>query len=220
MRDDLVLKGQHSQWESSYLKNKDMFGESPSEAAIRAAKIFHLHGIKKILELGAGQGRDTTYLAQQGFEVIALDYTKEGTERIRQKSIALNLSDRIQVVQHDVRLELPFENCSLDACYSHMLYCMAFPIRDLETLSRQIHRVLKPGGLNIFTVRHKGDPHYGQGIHRGEDMYEVGGFIVHFFDRNKVDKVSVGYKILDINEFEEGGLPRKLWMITMKKESN
>jgi hypothetical protein len=27
------------------------------------------------------------------------------------------------------------------------------------------------------------DPHYGAGIDRGDDMFEVGGFIVRFFDR-------------------------------------
>ena len=35
-------------------------------------------------------------------------------------------------------------------------------------------------------------------------MYEVGGFIVNFFDRAKVEKVSKGYEIVSIDEFEEG----------------
>jgi hypothetical protein len=49
-------------------------------------------------------------------------------------------------------------------------------------------------------------------------MYEVGGFIVHFFDREKVSRLSAGYDILGVDELEEGELPRKLFMVTMKKK--
>jgi hypothetical protein len=48
-------------------------------------------------------------------------------------------------------------------------------------------------------------------------MYEVGGFIVHFFDRGKVEHLAEGYEILEIEEFEEGGMPRRLFRVTMKK---
>ena len=75
------------------------------------------------------------------------------------------------------------------------------------------------GGLNIFTVRHTGDPHFGTCIHRGEEMYEVGGFIVNFFDRAKIDLVSHGYDLLSVDEFEEGGMPRKLFRVTLRKPS-
>ena len=77
-------------------------------------------------------------------------------------------------------------------------------------------RVLKPGGLNIFTVRHTGDPHCGTGIHRGEEMYEVGGFIVNFFDRTKVDRLAQGYEVLSVDEFEEGAMPRRLYRVTLR----
>ena len=98
-----------------------------------------------------------------------------------------------------------------------MLYCMPITNAECERLSQEIRRVLKPGGLNIFTVRHTGDPHFGTGIHRGEEMYEVGGFIVNFFDRAKVERVARGYEILSVDEFEEGGMPRRLLRVTLKK---
>ena len=81
-----------------------------------------------------------------------------------------------------------------------------------------MRRVLKPGGLNVYTVRHTGDPHYRMGIHRGGDMYDVGGFIVHFFSREKVEVLAKGYKIINIEKFEEGELPRKLFIITLRKD--
>jgi hypothetical protein len=76
----------------------------------------------------------------------------------------------------------------------------------------------EPGGLNVFTVRHTGDPHYGTGTHRGEDMYEVGGFIVNFFDRSKVERLATGYELLSVDEFDEGGMPRRLFRGTLRKQ--
>ena len=58
----------------------------------------------------------------------------------------------------------------------------------------------------------------GAGIHRGKDMFEVGGFIVHFFSRQKVEQLANGYELLSVDEFEEGRLPRKLFRVTLKKK--
>jgi len=68
-------------------------------------------------------------------------------------------------------------------------------------LSQEIRRILKPGGLNIYTVRHAGDAHYQTGMHRGEDLWEVGGFIVHFFSKEKVAHLAEGYDIATTEEF-------------------
>ena len=80
-------------------------------------------------------------------------------------------------------------------------------------------RALKPGGLCVFTVRNTSDPDYGHGIHCGEDLFENQGFIVHFFDRAKVERVAKGYQIIGIDEFEEGKLPRRLFRVTLRKPS-
>ena len=71
--------------------------------------------------------------------------------------------------------------------------------------------------ITFTQFRHKDDAHYGQGVHRGKDLYEVGGFIVHFFDRPKVEALTDGYELINIHEFEEGGLPRKLYLVTLEK---
>jgi len=55
--------------------------------------------------------------------------------------------------------------------------------------------------------RHKTDPHFRKGVHQGVDPYETGGFIVPFFDRGKVKRLSAGYDIPAIDEFEEENCP-------------
>ena len=195
-----------------------MFGSSPSFAAIAASKVFKRENVNNILELGGGQGRDSLFFARKGFRIDVLDYSYSGIATINKKANILNLSQFITAKCHDVRKSLPFKDESFDSCYSHMLYCMAFTTNELENLSKEINRVLKPGGLNIYTVRHTGDADYEVGIHRGEDLYETGGFIVHFFSQEKIKLLSVGYKIINIDNFEEGSFPRKLSRITLKKE--
>jgi len=212
-----VLKNQHSHWEKTFADYNDMFGEEPSEPARNAVDFFKKNGVNKILELGGGQGRDTIYFARNGFHISVLDYTDAGIEAIKRKAEFLGLSHLITAIRHDVRSPLPFENGIFDAGFSHMLYCMAFTTQELQFLSSEIRRVLKLNGVNIYTVRNTNDKHYGTGILRGEDMYEVNGFIVHFFNREKITLLANGYAIDEISEFEEGDLPRKLFQVISRR---
>lgn len=212
------LNAQQDHWERTFEKNTDMFGTEPSHPGCKAAELFKKEGKRRILELGAGQGRDTLLFAQEGFEVYALDYAQKGTEEIKIKANRRGLSQSVVVHQHDVRQPLPFDDDFFEGCYSHMLYCMALTSSELEFLSKEIWRVLKVEGLNFYTVRNTMDANYRTGIHRGEDMWEIGkGFIVHFFSEEKIARLAKGYEIVDVEEFEEGELPKKLFAVTLRK---
>ena len=194
-----------------------MFGLEPSIPAVKATKFFKEKNIKNIVELGAGLGRDTIYFAQNSIKVQALDYSKTAIESITNKAEKLNLAKFIKPKFFDVRKKLPFEDNSIEGCFSHMLYCMAFSNSDLENLNNEICRILKPGGINIYTARHTNDGDYKNGIHRGEDLYENDGFIVHFFSREKVNQLSKGFEVLEVEKFEEGKFPRKLFIVKNRK---
>ena len=194
-----------------------MFGLDPSIAAKKSLKLFQNQNISKIIELGAGLGRDTIYFAKNSIHVVALDYSQSGLEAINQKAKKNSLSNSITTNFFDVRKKLPFEDNSVEACYSHMLYCMALTTSELENLNNEIYRVLKPNGINIYTVRHTKDGDYKNGIHRGEDLYEKDGFIVHFFSEKKVKSLLKGFKNISIDLFEEGSFPRKLFLVCNKK---
>ena len=194
-----------------------MFGLDPSIAAKKSLKLFQNQNISNIIELGAGLGRDTIYFAKNSIHVVALDYSQSGIEAINQKVKKNSLSNFITTNFFDVRKKLPFEDNSVEACYSHMLYCMALTTSELENLNNEIYRVLKPNGINIYTVRHTKDGDYKNGIHRGEDLYEKDGFIVHFFSEKKVKSLLKGFINISIDLFEEGSFPRKLFFVCNKK---
>jgi len=215
--DTKVLNQQSQHWESNFSCKPEMFGLEPSKPAINALKIFKNNKTNKIVELGAGLGRDSIYFAKNSIHVEALDYSQSGIKNINQKIIKNNLSNLIKTKFFDVRKKLPFKNNSIEGVYSHMLYCMALTTSDLESLNKEIHRILKPGGINIYTVRHTNDGDYKKGIHRGEDMYENDGFIVHFFSKNKIKSLLDGFINLETTSFEEGSFPRKLYFVANKK---
>jgi len=212
----LDLQSQH--WEKNFSSKPEMFGLEPSLAAIEALKSFQERNIKNIVELGAGLGRDTMFFAKNSISVEALDYSKTSIESIRNKSKKLNFNKLIKPKVFDIRKKLPFEDNSIQGCFSHMLYCMALSNSELENLNSEICRILKPEGINIYTVRHTDDGDYKNGIHIGENLYENEGFIVHFFSIEKVNQLSKGFKVLDVEKFEEGKFPRKLFKVTLKKK--
>jgi SAM-dependent methyltransferase len=214
-----VLEAQRQHWEAMLATRPEMFGPDPSEPARKSITELEAAGVRRILELGGGQGRDSLFFASAGFEVHVLDYTQAGVDVILAKAAQAGLASRISAARHDVRQRLPVPDGSFDACYSHMLFCMAFTIAELEQLAQRVRRALAPGGLCVFTVRNTSDPDHGRGIHRGEDLYENQGFIVHFFDRAKVERVAKGYEIVAIDEFEEGKLPRRLFRVSLRKSA-
>ena len=194
-----------------------MFGLDPSLSAKKALKLFQEKKINKIVEIGAGLGRDTIFFAKNSIHTTALDYSASGIKVINQKTNKENLSNYISTKLFDVREKLPFEDNSIEACYSHMLYCMALTMDDLKKINTEIQRILKPGGINIYTVRHTNDGDFQNGIHIGEDLYENDGFIVHYFSEKKVNSLLKGFKNITLEKFEEGKFPRKLFFVVNKK---
>ena len=216
--DQKKLDQQSQHWESNFSNKPEMFGLNPSLSAKKALKLFQEKKIGKIVEIGAGLGRDTIFFAKNSIHTIALDYSPSGIKVINQKAKKDNLSNYISTKLFDVREKLPFENNSIEACYSHMLYCMALTTSDLEKLNNEIYRILKPGGINIYTVRHTNDGDFQKGIHRGEDLYENDGFIVHYFSEEKVNSLLNGFKNISLEKFEEGTFPRKLFFVMNEKK--
>jgi SAM-dependent methyltransferase len=100
-----------------------------------------------------------------------------------------------------------------------MLLCMALPTQQIHALVGEVGRVLRVGGVFVYTVRHTGDAHYGAGISHGDNIYEQDGFAVHFFTRDLVTALAEGWTLIDIHPFEEGQLARRLWWITQTRTS-
>jgi len=212
-----LAAGQRRHWTHVLGARTERYGIEPSVPARAAAERFAAAGAVELLELGAGQGRDSVYFARRGFNVHALDFADCGITAIRGKAQAADPVLPLRASVHDCRDDLPFQDASFDACFSHMLYCMALTTPQLEALSAEVRRVLRPGGLEVYTVRTTDDADCGAGVAHGDDTYEAGGFVVHFFSRELVERLARGFELLDVTGFEEGALPRRLFRVTQRR---
>ncbi|HEX5133424.1 MAG TPA: class I SAM-dependent methyltransferase [Candidatus Krumholzibacteria bacterium] len=98
---------------------------------------------KRVLEVGAGTGRDSLELASRGAEVWTLDYSDESLSLMR--GVA---GDRIRIVCGDA-LALPFRNGCFDIVFHQGL--LEHFRQPLDLLSEN-HRVLRSGGCLLVDV--------------------------------------------------------------------
>ncbi|WP_406426880.1 class I SAM-dependent methyltransferase [Streptomyces sp. NBC_01589] len=205
---------QRQHWQNTYTAHPGMYGEQPSTPAIHAAEVFRSAGASDVLELGAGHGRDALSFAREGFTVQATDFSPVGLEQMRDAAHSQGVEHQVTTAVHDVRDPLRLPDASVDAVFAHMLLCMALSTKEIHALVGEVSRVLRSGGVFVYTVRHTGDAHYGAGTPHGDDISEHGGFAVHFFPRHLVDSLAQGWTLNEVYDFQEGDLPRRLWRVT------
>jgi len=73
--------------------------------------------MQKVMDLGCGTGRHTIYLAQNGYQVFAVDISETGIEVTRAKAEKLNLTN-IEFAQLDMR------NLSVDDNLMDAIMCV------------------------------------------------------------------------------------------------
>ena len=100
----------------------------------------------RILDLGAGVGRHAIWLAEQGFEVTALDAAPEGLAEINKVGGVETVLARMD--------NLPFEDTVFDHIVSWNVIYHGDEDILLRTLS-EIRRILRPGGTYLGTMLSK-----------------------------------------------------------------
>ena len=129
--------------------SKADWAHKPSIFAEQVVEFFPKTG--KLLEVGTGQGGDADYFQSLGYEVIATDYSDEAIK---------NAKDRVKNVEFiniDTSKGFLFEDESFEVVYSHM----ALHYFDAETtvkIFKDIHRILKPGGIFATITNTMNDP--------------------------------------------------------------
>lgn len=102
----------------------------------------------RILDIGAGYGGAARYLADTfGCHVTALNLSEVENKRDREINQAMKLDHLIEVVDGSFE-EIPAENESFDVVWSQDAILHS---GDRARVIREVARVLKPGGIFIFT---------------------------------------------------------------------
>ena len=200
-------------WNDVYGKDSTFFGEEPSNFALLCYDIMQKNNVKKILEIGCGQGRDCLFFTSKGIEVAALDYSNVAINGLLEHAKQKNLSIDARV--YDANKPLPFDSDSFEAVYSHMFFSMRFTPDELKFILSEVRRVLKNNGFHFFSVRNHNDKFYGKGTIVDDEIYDINGFQIRFFTKQEIENLSKGFKILKIKEEYEN--PVTLYLVTTKK---
>jgi SAM-dependent methyltransferase len=209
-------------WDRIYQTDNSFFGEEPSNFALSCYNEYmkKKSHVRKILELGCGQGRDTLFFASKGIDVTALDFSNIAIEGLLKHAKERNLLNNIYASIFDPRNKpIPFNNNEFDAVYSHMFFNMHFKWKQMKFMFQEIRRVLKHNGFNFFSVRNHNDKSFGKGkkIDNNYDVYDLNGFQIRFFTKQHVKTIvkGEGFEILDIKEsYEE---PVTLYLVSTRK---
>jgi tellurite methyltransferase len=125
-----------------YKATLNAWGQKATPIIVQAAKLVKSHHPSAI-DLGAGQGRDSLYLASRGFRVTALDKSEVGLGQIKV------VNDQIETVVTDIA------QYSFDRKYD-----LVVSINMLHFLSREeildvikdVREFVKPNGLVAISV--------------------------------------------------------------------
>ena len=188
-------------WEPVYKEKGDLYPDVMPEVK-EYSKIFKKNNYKKILDLGCGTGRNTIYLAQQGFSVYALDISKTGIKITKNKAKKLNLNNIEYKISNIT--DTKYEDNSFDAIICIFVLSHGL-LKDNQEAIDEIYRILKPGGMIITELMSTKDITYGKGKKIEENTY-LGGMeddphmMHHYFTEKEIKNMFSKFTKLETSE--------------------
>lgn len=195
-------RGSLQQWDR-FWKHDRFSGRHPSPPAYvrELVPVFRKEGVKRVLDLGCGSGRNAVYLAKKGFIVVGQDISSVGLELAR-RNLELAGTRNCVLVNHDVT-RLPFPDGSIDAVVS-VSAIHHNRLRDIKRAAAEIHRVLVPRGLFAANLAaRKKEFVTGREIERGTYMTLSGiekGVLHHIFTRSEIMDTFRGFKVVRLRQ--------------------
>jgi 2-polyprenyl-3-methyl-5-hydroxy-6-metoxy-1,4-benzoquinol methylase len=174
-QDSPVTKVEAKSWDPIWeeLFRTQVWGKYPQEHVIRfVARNFYQATDRttvQLLDLGAGPGAVSWYMAREGFSVSAIDGSPSAITQLRNRLAAEELTADAR--QGDL-MQLPWGEASFDGVVDNTsMY--ANPFEHCIRIVQEVRRVLKPGGVFCsasFTDRTSG---YGLGIPHGPGEFSA-----------------------------------------------
>mgnify|MGYP001188299701 FL=1 len=121
-------------------------------------RIHHSHlkkNLGSVIDYGAGSGENSKFLAQNGYDVFAIDSSKSACKIIKNKNSKLNKNQKIKIINIKRFNKLPFKNSSFDNIICLSVLSLIGPRKNIKDLINEFLRILKPGGLLLIDINGK-----------------------------------------------------------------
>jgi ubiquinone/menaquinone biosynthesis C-methylase UbiE len=102
---------------------------------------------RKVVEVGCGTGRNTTWLAERAAEIVGLDFSEEMLAQARSR---VN-NPRVRFIQHDARMTWPLADSAADVVIAMLIL---EHVEKLEPVFAEAARVLNTGGQFFLCELH------------------------------------------------------------------
>jgi len=137
----------------------------------------------RALDLGAGDGRNTLFLAEKGFEVTALDISKTGIDKLDRIAGEKGVNNKIETIIEDARdwvyPEGKFDLIVAVTLFDHL------ETPEIDKLFYKVRNSLKRGGIMFVKVHTIDDPGYRDDP---EKSSELSTEVKHYFRPNELLK--------------------------------
>lgn len=146
------------------------------------------------LDIGAGEGRNSIYLASCGFSVTAIEPSAVGANKIKERAKEHNLNVK---VYNDIFLSVSKDLSDIGfvvalTSLEHMEFdCL------IKTVC-EIKRLMIPGGYIYIIVFTEDDPGYNKDL---ENASECSLFIKHYFKKGELKAFFDDFEILEYDEY-------------------
>lgn len=179
------------EYNNIYKKNTSVWGTEPNFLLQQVYDKFTNSG--NFLDLGCGQGRDSIFMLQKGFNVEAIDISKEGIEKIKEYIQKNNLpKDKIFIYCQDVvNYEIINNHFDIINIFNTLQF---IPKKEALLLVNDAKNKIKNKGYIIISGFTINDPFYKKTPNNNRCFFETDelkkifyDFNVIFYDEKEID---------------------------------
>lgn len=162
---------------------------------------------RRVLDAGCGAGRNTVFLAREGFKVVGLDISPTAVKLASKRANNENVKNCMFVAGSF--LDLPFSDAHFDAAFSS--YGIEnVPFSGIKKALSEMKRVVRDVGMMLVTLHSTRHWRFGKGRQIGPHTFMTSEaiegkqfrFVTHFFGEEDARRLfqELNLKILSIRE--------------------
>lgn len=171
------------QWDARYGSGGQVWSGSPNPLLVETAQEL-TPGVA--LEIGAGEGADAIWLAEQGWTVHAVDLSSVALTSAASHAEAAGVADRIEWMHRDVEAWIP-PAATYDLVTVHFLH---LPNERREKVFRSLGETVAPGGTLLIVGHHPSDQNAGVRRPSGEGLLFTPESVAELFDSSVWEPVA------------------------------